>query len=364
MADLFWGDVGAAGSFADTDFISYGTEAQPLVQAKMSKNIMKKLLPRMVFRPYASKITDFNSRQSDYFILPKKLTDPIADTWGEVNEFDPLPTGSLGYGRMDIAVSERGKAWRFTERAKLLANYDIEAEITAHAKDIIPASVDKDLLMNAMVYLDIVGIADAGGATTTVVGKSLAPTKTFANNTTPVTVTQVTYDATAGTIEGVVPQTLTMAHIRDFIDDLIAQKVPSRDGNGYGHYTVIMNKKAYNRIVTDPEWREMVRYTQPQRAFDGYVGTFEGQEFVLDESLFIDRFVSTIDPLLNGKAILIFLGKDAFAEAVIKPEQILKGTPQDFGRYQAYAVNTYRGESPLWFASVDGQGGGGILVGA
>ena len=362
---IFWNTVGspAQSSFTDTEFFSFTTEGQPVSRAEISKTIMKKVLPEAQFRKYVGKITDFGARQNKYFIIPKKLTRDDTVLWGNnIGEFDPLPSGTMTYKQFDVSVDERGMQFPFTERVKLFSNYDIEAEIKEQAGNSIIASIERDLIMNAYLYLDILGVNTSSGLQV-IIGKSLGPTKTFSGNTTPITINQVTYSS--GAIDGNIPAPLTMDAVLQFAKALADNYTPSYSGSGFGDYLVICNKQAINRLMTDPIfYNAITRFQDKEKLYAGYIGSFYGQEFVEDKGKWIDRLICTIDASLNGKAIAIFLSKDAIKEAIVKPEQVLPLEKADHGRYMSYAIHTYRGETPMWFASAEGQGAGGILVGA
>lgn len=363
---IFWSSTTtpAVASFDDANFFSFTTEGQPISRAELSKTILKKVLPEAMFRRYVSKITDFGQGKSDHILMTKKLTHDYSEVWSTVAEFDPLPLGTMNYCRYDIAVEERGKQFPFTERVKLFSNYDIEAEIREQAGNSIIASIERDLLMNAFIYLDVLGICDANDAITVSTGKSLAPTRSFGVNSTTITVQQATVDPATGSIEGTVPAPLTMKHVLNFAQALSALNTPSYTGNGFGDYLVIVNAQARNRLLTDETFfTATTRFQDKERIYEGYIGTFYGQEFVEDKGKWIDRLVYNLNPAYRGKAICIFLGKDAIKEAIVKPEQILPLQKADFGRFMSYAIQTYRGEAPIWFSS-EGQASGGVLIGA
>ncbi len=370
MPGLFWDTVASSvPDYSDANFMST-SDTGPITRADISKSIMKKVLPEAQFRKYVAKITDFTARKSPYFIIPKKLTRDDEITWkAGLGEFEPLPTNQVMYKQFDVSVDERGAQFPFTQRATLFSNFDLEAEIREQASNSIIASIEKDLLLNAFTYLDILGIVDNAnpGRPAVVVGKSLAPTKTFSSNTTAISISQVNYDTTAHKIEGVSVGNLSMNDVLAFAKVLADNYVPSymSKGGDFGNYLVICNKQAINKLLQDPVfYNAITRFQDREKLYSGYIGSFYGQEFVEDKGKWIDRLICTLNPELNGKAVCIFLGKDAIKEAVLMPEQVSDLQKHDFGRYMTYAIRTYRGETPMWFASAEGQGAGGILVGA
>jgi hypothetical protein len=355
---VFWSTVATPtqSSFNSTVFLDTG-DAAPITRAEMSKEIMKKVMPEATFRKFVSKFTDFGQNKSSYFIMVKKNTRGVDTLWtGNLGEFDPLPEQSMSWKQFDVQVDERGMKIPFTQRAKIFSNFDIVAEVREQVSDSIVASIERDLVVNAFGYLDVLGLNTSTGLTVQT-GKTVLPTKTFSNNTTPITVSNVDVSSTTFA-------PLTMNTILAFAKALQDLYTPSYNGNGYGDYLVILNKQAENELLQDPVFYNAVtRFQDKEKLYTGYIGSFYGQEFVLDKGKWIDRFICSAQTSLQGKAVAIFLSKDAIREAIVMPEQVLPMEKADFGRYMAIAVLTYRGETPTWF-SVEGQPAGGILIGA
>lgn len=365
MAQMFWSPPTTSlnASINDSEFFSFTTEGQPISRASLSKTIMKKVTPEVHWRKFTAKLTDFTKGMSDHMIIPKKTIRDDEIFWKPIpNEFDTLDNATFGYKKFTIGVEERAIRFPFTQRAKLFSNYDIEAEIVAQAKSSIIASIERDLVANGFLYLDILGVCTTDNKVGVVTGKSLLPTKQFSTNDTPITISQASVTNTS--VEGISLAPMTMGHIIAFAQALSDLYTPSYSGNGFGNYVVILNSQAYNELLTDERFFQVVSYGgDPERIYSGYLGQFYGQEFILDKSKFLDRILSNTNQNLRGKAVAVFLSKDAVYEAIALPEQVLPIEKADHGRFMAYAIQTYRGESPMWFASADGQGSGGVLIG-
>jgi len=354
---IFWNPALGTSAFSDTEFFSYTTEAQPVSRPDFSRSVMKYVMPEVFYRRYVSKWTNFKEGASHYYVMYKKITRPETQSWNEVGEFDPLPSINANFKQFSVAVNERGVQFPITLRAKIFSNIDLEAEVKAHVSDVIKSSIERDLLRNAFVYLDVLGLWTSTGLTVNT-GVSIAPNKTFSGDTTPITINQHTIP-TATTFAN-----LNMEAIREFGQALLQLNAPSYDGQGYGRYLVIMNHKALQRLSTDPEFFTAITRLQDREAIrSGYIGHYYGFEFVLDEGRWIDRVIVPLQSsVLTGKAICLFLSQDAVREAIIRPEEI-KMAKGDFDRFMSVGVFTYRGESPTWFSS-EGQAVGGWLVGA
>jgi hypothetical protein len=356
---VFWSTVAtpSQSSFTSDVFLDTG-DTKPITRAEMSKEIMKRVMPEMTFRKYVSKYTDFGQNKANYFIMVKRQTRGDDTLWtGNLGEFDPLPEQSMSWKQFDVQVDERGMKFPFTQRAKIFSNFDVVAEVREQVSDSIVASIERDLIVNAFGYLDVLGLNTSDNGLTVQTGKTVLPTKTFANNTQPITIQQQDTSNTKFA-------SLSMNTILNFAKALQDLYTPSYNGNGFGDYLVILNKQAENELLQDPVFYTAVtRFQDKEKLYTGYIGSFYGQEFVLDKGKWIDRFICSAQSSLQGKAVAIFLSKDAVREAIVMPEQVLPMEKADFGRYMAIAVQTYRGETPTWF-SVEGQPAGGILIGA
>lgn len=366
MAQVFWQTVATPNqaAFSSEVFIDTGDTA-PITRAEMSKELMKKVMPEATFRKYVSKFTEFGQRQGKYLIIPKKLTRGFDTLWkNNIGEFDPLPTQSMAYKTSDIAVDERGLQMPITLHARIFTQFDIVAEVREQLSNAVIGSLERDLLTNAFGYLDVLGLKTSSGISV-MQGKSILPTKTFSQNTTPITVEQAD-------LSNVSFSELTLKDILNFAHILTDLNVPSLDGKGFGNYLVIINHQAEMRLMSDPDFSTIVsRLGDSSRIYDGYVGRFYGQDIILDKGKWIDYFLTQYNPdlglygnpNLQGKAIAIFLSKDAIREAIVLPEQVLPTQTVDHGRFMSVAVHTVRGETPTWF-SVEGQPAGAILIGA
>ncbi len=350
--------------FSDEEFFSYTTEVgtYKLSRASISREIMKKVLPELTFRKFVSKWTDFRAGTDMYFEMWKKTTAPYSQYWQTVGEFDPLPVRHPAYKRYSVKVEERGAQIPWTERAQIFSAIDLESEIRKHLEEIVAGSIERDLIMNGFMYLDVLGLWTKNGSEERLevhIGVSLNQTKTFAQESGfPITINQYTIDHANTQFAP-----LSLKAIREFATFLARNRCPSYDGRGYGRYIVIMNIQAKNRLYSDPEFQTIFSRLQDERVFkEGYIGWYYGQELVEDNGRWIEFVFSEIDPQLLGKSICIFIGRDAIREAIVKPEEFVyqKG---DFNRFYAIGVNTYRGEQPTWFASEEGgQPVGGILI--
>jgi hypothetical protein len=343
--------------FTDDEFFSYTTEVQTykISRASISREIMKRVMPELMFRKYVSKWTDFRQGTDRYFEMWKKTTRPFSQHWNVVGEFEPLPSVHPAYKKYSVSVEERGVQIPWTERARIFSMIDLESEIRKHLEEVVAGSIERDLIKNAFMYLDVLGLWTNSGLEVHV-GVSLNQTKTFAQESGfPITINQ--YNIPASTTF----EPLTLRAIREFVKVLIDNNTPSYDGKGFGRYVVIMNVQAKNSLYADPEFQTIFSRLQDARAFkEGYIGTYYGQELVEDTGRWIDYVFTEVNPSLAGKSICIFIGKDAIREAIVKPEEFVsqKG---DFGRFMSIGVNTYRGEQPTWFA-VEEQAVGGILI--
>jgi len=114
----------------------------------------------------------------------------------------------------------------------------------------------EDIIANGIAYLDVLGLWTTSGLNVQV-GRTLAPTKTFAAESGfPITITNYNM-ATAPALAN-----LNMEAIRLFAKELSRLYCPSYDGRGFGRYVIIINEHAKHRLSTDPEFQTMMSRLQ------------------------------------------------------------------------------------------------------
>lgn len=369
---------------APHEIFDYNTDGQIITRAEVSREVLKHAAPEQFWRTYTSKDLEWRvppkSGLQTMRIKAKSNAHSANFKWKEVGELEPLPNAQIEFKEMVIQVTERGKAFPWTERTELATAIDVAAVVKEFAKDVIIVNINRDLA-RMFLYLDILAICRSGanvGTNKIVEGKSLLKTRQFNNG--HITVSQASIDTNLGTIEGEALGKLTMENILNLVTYLSSSmKVPSRSGKGWGTYTIIINEKAYANLISDPVFRDGVKYGDPARLFGGTIGTFYGQEFVKDTSGMINLILADFEEVKNtgdtdaqaqakanflkDKAIAILISNDPVAESVLLPEQVTNVETNPYYRQRSAAIRTYRGETPTWFASVDGVGAGAVMIG-
>jgi hypothetical protein len=256
-----------------------------------------------------------------------------------------------------------GKIGESSGKDYFLTKEILTKEIKELAVEIISKSIERDLLKNAFIYLDILGICDVNDSKNVhyIKGKSLGPSKEF--NRGRIRIEQVKYGDDS--IEDYVIGKLTMDSVLKFASVLAENKVQSFYGDGYGSYVIVCNRNAYHSLLEDQNFRKVAI----NQDYSGYIGKCYGQEFWLDNYNMIDRFVANLNPVLKDKAICIFISKNAVKEVIVKPVEVKLDSEKykdqfSVVRFLYYLkVSTIRGESLVWFVSSDRIGSGGVLVG-
>jgi hypothetical protein len=284
----------------------------------------------------------------DFFIFRRFVDKKVLKDKEEIKRV--LDFGYFDYEGFYIPVDRRGIRIPLCKIGEDLEKEDIKKK----ALKVVITSIERDLLMNAFIYLDILGICDVNDSQNVnyIKGKSLAENKKF--NKGKINIEQVNYDVDVGTIEGYAIGELTMKSVSKFASILSENKAQS--------FVVILNDKAYNNLLKDSNFNSLAsKHRVDSKQDAGYIGTIDGLEFWKDHSKMIDDYVTRLNPVLKDKAICIFALRNSVREVMVSPIRVRLYTPD---RYLYYLeIEARRGESPIWFASTGGIVGGGVLVG-
>jgi hypothetical protein len=299
----------------------------------------------------------------DFFTFRRFVDKKVLKNEKEIEKV--LDFGCFNYGGFCIAVNKRyirislGKIGDYLEKNGSLSLLSLKECAKKEALKTVITSIERDLLMNAFIYLDILGVCDVNDSQNVnyIKGKSLGPNKKF--NKGKINIEQVNYDVDVGTIEGYAIGKLTMESVLKFASILSDDKAQSFDKFDCGSYVIILNDKAYNNLLEDSNFSSVA---SKQDASRGYIGTCYGLEFWRDHSKMIDRFVTSLNPVLKDKAICIFALRNSVIEVMVSPIKVKLYTP-DRCLYKLKIETIGKGESPIWFASTCGIVSGGVLVG-
>ncbi len=373
-----WETADLTNSGVKDTFSSSSTLDDFLYPPYVSAELLKRMLPKYLFRRYTGKVVDYGKGKGDIAVYRKDTT-PLKQRWAGLAEFDSLPNTRMSSKKWAVQVEERGLGFPYTERLNILGQDDPISMIENHVGVSMQSNVDADLLEKAFGFIDLLYVSRITGVThslKSITGKYAIQFTTSENGTQtavgaskvfgvtgldPVTLTQA--DITdAGTDiggAGYAKDTPSIADLKYIKTDLEAKRVPK-----IGKYFVaIINSAMLYWLLNDTEFKNVVAYSLADRFVEGEIGTVFGFTFVTDDSQVIDdAFEMDVSPAEGIPSVAIILGNDCVREAVALPEQLRRDTPLDAGRFHRLSVLTYRSESPVWFSS-ESEYRGAIYIG-
>ena len=330
---------------------------------ELSKELLVRAKPDWIFRRYVNKVADFTRGRGEYILF-----DRITSAWKEViegstplkdvvlDEDSPVPNINLKVKRFSIKIYETGFAMPMTEKVQLMARFDVKSLIDQYLRDTTVATIDAKLVWNAIARIDIVAKKTASGLQV-VEGVALKGGTLATESGFPINITQLNVSADTS-------DTITIQDVLSIKAEMIKRRMRQHSS------AVICNPKFFLSVFQDTQFMQIVAFSRPERFEQGELGSVFGFTFIVDNTEYLDKLLTEIPGNDEGKynSIAVFLADDGIREAIALPEEVRTDVPIELGRFQRMGVITYRGESPLWFASDPDnvspkQGAGIVLIG-
>jgi N4-gp56 family major capsid protein len=242
----------------------------------------------------------------------------IATAGAALTETNVIPAHAFSMTRGSVVLSEYGNSIPYTGRLEALSEFDVSNPIMRVLRDDMAQVLDK------IAGLEFKKTGRKYTCSATNVGRleSIADGDTLASS----------YSAKGG---------WRLYHVREVVKELRARKIPTYDG---ANYICIGSTYFLHEIMKGAEWRDNVRYGDPQRLFNGEVGRCYGVRFIAENNYLTD----TIGTGTNHFGEAVMFGKDAVMEGVAVPEEIRAKVPTDYGRSKGIAWYTIAGWQKIW----------------
>ncbi len=217
-----------------------------------------------------------------------------------------IPEDSVTLSTVAITVAEWGRSIPFTSLAKDLSKFD-------------PQNIIQKQLMRQMRLSLDQAAADSFTSTS-------AKVKAIPDGVASLTMDT---DGTASTAATVNLNMYHVAAIRDYLfTTLLAPPYLGDD------YIALVSTKAKRGLMTDPEWQDWKKYTDPSAKFNSEIGRIENCRFIEINN------TNALSGSLGSGSVLgegVFFGEDAVAMAVAQDPELRTEAAKDFGRSQAVA---------------------------
>lgn len=223
---------------------------------------------------------------------------------GKLTEGVKIPEDILALSTIAITVVEWGRAVPFSSLAEDLSVFNLENVIQRALKDQMKLVMDGaacDAFQNAKVKYRPTGVASA----------------------------TITYDGVVSA--NAIGSNLNVYHIEQIRDEMYANlHVPAFEGDDY---IGLVSTKAKRGIVSDPNWEEWHKYTDPASKYNSEIGKLENIRFIEINNL--GALSGSLGSGVLGEAVIF--GADAVAMALVQDPELRAMVPQDFGRSKAVA---------------------------
>jgi len=276
----------------------------------LSKKIRREAIARTEILPFVKTEPGFGKGKGETHTITRVLQlDEPADA--SLVETDPIPEDELTINKVDITVEEIGRQVPFTDFAKQLLHFDLESTVQS-------ALVDQQKLV-----LDTLA-AGAYKATPLKYTPLTASTGEFVSDD---------FDSASGS--PVLEFHLGEIH-RRLYDTQKAPKIGS-------HYIGIFNGVAIDGLLNDESFRELFKYTTPEKAYKNEVGMVRSIRVIETNH---SEALGVLGDGELGEGIVF--GEDAAVMVEVLAPELRKKISSEFGRDPSVAWVGILGFGLVW----------------
>lgn len=271
----------------------------------MSEKLRSAAIPDTKFMQFVTTEDGYGKQKGESVTLTR-VSNIAIPTSARLTEGVVIPEDTIALSTVAITVAEWGRAVPFTSFAKDLSKFDPENII------------QRELRKQMKLVLD--NAASDAFTSTSVKVKAI-----------PDGVSSLVFD-TDGTASTQAAANLNVYHVEQIRDYMFTTlNVPAYMGDDY---VAIIDTKAKRGLLSDPDWQDWKKYTDPSAKFNAEVGRLENIRFIECNNR------NALSGSLGAGSVLgegVFFGEDAVAMAVAEDPELRAELPGDFGRRQAVA---------------------------
>jgi N4-gp56 family major capsid protein len=245
-------------------------------------------------------------------------------TSGQLTENSLIPEDNLSISTVAITVSEWGRSVPYSSLSEDLSKYSMENIVQRTLRDQMALVMD-----------------NAAASAFTGSGAQIVAT--------PTGPASITY-ATNGSPGATASSNINMYHVEDIRDYLFGTlKCPAYEGDDY---ICLLATKAKRGIVSDPNWEQWHKYTDPEAKYNGEMGRLENIRFIeVNNFSALSNGVGTNSVLGQG----VFFGADAVVMALALDPELRAMIPRDYGRQKGVAWYGIAQWGVVWNTANAGQ---------
>lgn len=286
---------------------------------QLSNKIREASIVRTTWAQFADAEAGYG-KSSGETVTITRISNITVPTSSVLTEGMPISEDTFSLSTQAITVAENGRAVPFTSFSMDLAYFDEQGK------------VQKKLMQQMKISMD------QACATAAKLGQVKAIPDAISSLT-------MDTDGTASTAAGV---NINMYHVQQTRDYLFSTlNVMPYSGEDY---ICLLATKAKRGLVTDPQWIDWHKYTDPQSMYNSEIGRIENIRFIeVNNTNSLSGSKGTGSVL--GEAI--FFGEDFLSMAVAQDPELRAKIPTDYGRSKGVAWYGIYGFGQIWYDSAN-----------
>ena len=295
---------------------------------KLSRDLIAKAQPMMRFRQFANTSDEFGKREGQNLLFDKVLD--VDTAGGAIAEGQPIPRTGFKIRQGVCKAIPYGNSIPWTEEFESFSEFDVRDPIQSRLIDDMAKTIDRAVEAQFRAT-HITYVPQTGNSNTDFDWQIEGGNTVSSNRRAYITLTDIKniVDALKA---GVYTNSANVVRAT-------AAPVPTYDSE---NYMSILSTGGCRNMVDDAEWREEVKFGDPNRFWSGEVGRIYRTRFV-EENHILDQTMAA-----TGDTLGYVFGKEAVLETRVVPEEIRRGIPGDFGRDRALAYYALLGHKIMW----------------
>lgn len=254
-------------------------------------------------------------KKSGESVTVTRISNISVPTSANLTEGMPISEDNFSLSTQAITVAENGRAVPFTSFSMDLAYFDENSKVQKKLMQQMKISMDQ-AAFTAMKLGQITAIPDG--------------------------ISSLTFD-TDGTPSTTATVNLNMYHVQQIRDYMFSTlNLQPYAGNDY---MCVISTKAKRGIVSDPDWKDWHKYTDPSSMYNSEIGRVEQTRFVEVNN------TSALSGSKGSGSVLgeaIFFGDDFMTMAVAQDPELRAKIPTDYGRSKGVAWYGIYGYGQIW----------------
>lgn len=286
-----------------------------LYNTRLSMQLRHALVPMCKFRQFVDVKEAWGVQKGKTVEFDK--VSAISTAGGTLVETDVMPAHKFTIARGTISLSEWGNSIPWTGKLEALSFFDVNDPVQRVLRDDMASVLDK-----------------ACGLEFKKTGRKYTATSTVAG-----TLESIADGDTLGSAKNV-KGGWRLYHIEEVVAELKRRKIPKYDGE---NYICIASVNFLRNLMKDADWKNDVRYGDPERLFSGEIGRCRGVRFIEETNYLINTIGSGGN---YGEAVIF--GAENVIEGVAVPEELRQKIPTDYGRSKGLAWYGIMGWEKMW----------------